>query len=65
MRVVGAAEGTDGRGRIAATKWIQRVNTAGGVAPSAPCVEIGARSFVPYEADYVFYKKRGGATDND
>jgi hypothetical protein len=59
LRVVGSDEGSNGRGRIDQTTFIQRVNTVGGMAPSAPCVEIGARSFVPYEADYVFYRSRG------
>ena len=37
----------------------QRLNTVGGVAPSAPCGKpnAGARQQVKYQADYVFYKK--------
>lgn len=59
LRVVGKAEGSDGGGRITDTKWVQRVNTVGGMAPAAEtCVDIGARKFIPYEADYVFYKSR-------
>jgi hypothetical protein len=63
LRVVGSDEGSNGRGRIDQTKFIQRVNTVGGIAPSTPCVEVGARSFVPYEADYVFYRPRGRDDD--
>jgi hypothetical protein len=59
LRVVGSEEGSNGRGRIDVTKSIQRVNTVGGMAPSTACVEIGTRAFVPYEADYVFYRSRG------
>jgi hypothetical protein len=63
LRVVGADEGSNGRGRIDQTKFIQRVNTVGGMAPSTPCVEFGTRAFVPYEAEYVFYRSRGHDDD--
>jgi hypothetical protein len=36
------------------------VNTVGGAAPSTGCdlpTNIGKTAFVPYTADYVFYKK--------
>jgi uncharacterized protein DUF3455 len=32
------------------------VNTVGGSAPSPTCSQLGARAFVTYETDYVFYK---------
>lgn len=37
--------------------YIQRLNTKGGVAPSASCdaTHLGKRQSVPYEADYLFY----------
>lgn len=41
------------------TRYIQRVNTAGGKAPATGCTQatnIGATAFVPYEADYLFFK---------
>jgi Protein of unknown function (DUF3455) len=41
---------------MVATTFIQRVNTVGGKAPASGCPSLGARTFVPYEADYVFYK---------
>ena len=63
LRVVGAQEGTTGD-RLAKTTFIQRVNTVGGMAPSTPCVTTGARAFVFYEADYVFYKKHGHGQDD-
>jgi Protein of unknown function (DUF3455) len=47
-----------------ATHWpqrfIQRVNTEGGLAPATGCdspTDIGNKRFVPYKADYVFYKQ--------
>ena len=42
--------------------YIQRVNTVGGIAPATGCVlveDIGKRVFMPYVADYVFYKQDG------
>ena len=63
LQVVGAQLGPTGGDRLAATTFIQRVHTSGGVAPSTGCVEgtdVGQRAFVPYTTDYVFYK---AATD--
>jgi hypothetical protein len=36
---------------------IQRINTTGGIAPSAPCTEglRGSTARVPYTADYIFF----------
>ena len=38
--------------------YIQRVATAGGVAPAMTCAasNLGARQVVRYQADYIFYK---------
>ena len=38
--------------------YIQRVATSGGVAPSSPCGmdTVGAKQWVPYQADYIFWK---------
>jgi Protein of unknown function (DUF3455) len=56
LQIVGAEPGpTDGQ-RLTRTKFIQRLNTSGGIAPSIGCTEVGQRAFVPYTADYVFYK---------
>ena len=46
-------------GRFGKTTWIQRLNTAGGVAPAGACLP-GAAIAVPYTADYVFWKAKGG-----
>jgi hypothetical protein len=40
------------------TTFIQRVNTVQGPAPAGDCPSIGARVFVPYAADYVFYRAK-------
>lgn len=49
-----------GAGTFVGVTYIQRINTAGGVAPAAPCTEKEAglpkQSF--YSADYVFYKAK-------
>jgi Protein of unknown function (DUF3455) len=62
LRHVGDTEGPTGGDRLAKTTFIQRINTRGGVAPSTGCstsMDLGKRAFVPYEADYVFFKERG------
>jgi Protein of unknown function (DUF3455) len=52
------AKATAGTGLFSATKSIQRVQTAGGVAPSEPCGASNARQVVrvPYTATYYFYR---------
>ena len=48
--------------KLTRATFIQRVNTVGGVAPPTGCAlveDIGKRVFVPYVADYVFYKQKG------
>ncbi len=50
--------------RLAATTFIQRIDTVGGLAPDpAGCTAAtaGARQEVPYTADYVLWKAAGGA----
>ena len=49
---------TRGAGMLKATTYIQRVNTMGGVAPNLPCTvaSLGNSKFVPYTADYIFWK---------
>jgi hypothetical protein len=46
-----------GAGMMQGVTYIQRLNTKGGIAPSAPCTAatLGERQQVAYEADYVFY----------
>jgi hypothetical protein len=62
LEVVGTAEGPTGGDTLSPTTFIQRVKTAGGVAPSTGCAaaaDVGKRAFVPYKADYFFYEKSG------
>jgi hypothetical protein len=59
LRVVGAEYGPDWGNRLTDTTFIQRVNTSGGVAPTAGCAapaDVGKKAFVPYTTDYVFYR---------
>src|SRR5262245_19623381 len=60
----GALAGPTGGAKLVKTTFIQRINTIGGLAPSTGCStseDIGHRAFMPYRADYVFYKATGGA----
>jgi hypothetical protein len=60
LEVVGLGYGPTGGERLTDTKFIHRVNTTGGLAPSSGCdqdEDVGKREFVSYEADYIFYKK--------
>jgi hypothetical protein len=61
LQVSGARPGLTGGDALSGpTTFIQRVNTVGGAAPSTGCdlpTDIGKTAFVPYTADYVFYKR--------
>jgi hypothetical protein len=55
----GTQAGPTGGDKLTVTTFVQRVNTVGGVAPATGCsspADIGRTEFVPYLADYVFYK---------
>ena len=56
LQVVGAEKGPGGGSGISETTYIQRVNTTGGMAPTTSC-SVEMRAFVPYTAEYVFYRK--------
>jgi hypothetical protein len=63
LKKVGAQAGPDGGKALTATTYIQRLNTAGGVAPSTGCAspaDVGAKAFVPYTADYYFFRSDKG-----
>jgi hypothetical protein len=49
---------TDGPGIFNSVTYIHRVNTRGGLAPTAPGISIGAVAEVPYSAEYYFYRGR-------
>ena len=59
VEVVGAQDGPTGGDELLETTFIQRLNTAGGVAPSTGCTlskDVGTIALAPYTADYFFYK---------
>jgi len=61
VTIVGAKDGSPEGDTLTATTFIQRLNTSGGVAPSTGCAsssDVGHQAFVPYTADYFFYKER-------
>ena len=47
-----------GIGAMQGVSYIQRVATKGGVAPMSACgaSNLGAKQWVPYQADYIFWK---------
>jgi hypothetical protein len=56
----GAQAGPTGGDRLTKTTFIQRLRTFGGVAPAFGCTiaaDVGHQAFVPYRADYFFYRK--------
>lgn len=68
LPMAGVEEGPTGGDTLTATTFIQRVNTARGVAPTTGCsqlTDVGAKAFVPYTADYFFYEKAGESDADD
>jgi hypothetical protein len=58
LQAVGAQQGPVEGTILTRTRFIQRLNTSGGVAPTTGCSEsanIGSTALVPYTADYFFY----------
>lgn len=49
---------TSGPGIYSPVTYIQRVNTKGGLAPTAPGSYIGETVQVPYTAEYYFYREQ-------
>lgn len=45
-----------GSGVFAGARFVQRVNTSGGIGPTGPCPTVGSERRVDYTADYIFYK---------
>ena len=45
-----------GSGVLAGARFVQRVNTSGGVGPTGTCPTAGTERRVDYTADYIFYK---------
>jgi hypothetical protein len=52
-------DGPTGGSKLTPTTYIQRLNTAGGIAPATGCTlstDVGKKVLVPYTADYFFFK---------
>ena len=52
-------DGPTGGDRLSNTSFVQRLSTSGGSAPLTGCAsltDVGNKAFVPYRADYFFYK---------
>lgn len=47
---------TSGNGPLSEARYVQRVNTVGGLAPKAPCSSEHQTGSTPYLAEYVFYR---------
>jgi hypothetical protein len=47
---------SSGSGVLAGVRFVQRVNTSGGLGPTGACPTTGAERRVDYTADYIFYK---------
>jgi hypothetical protein len=59
VKDTGAQAGPTGGDKLTGTTFIQRLNTAGGSAPATDCAvatDVGKKAFVPYTADYFFYR---------
>jgi hypothetical protein len=59
LEVVGRQTGPTGGASLTPSTFVQRLNTAGGVAPATGCstaTDVGSTALVPYTADYFFYK---------
>ena len=59
LEVVGARRGPTGGDELSESTFVQRINTKGGLAPTTGCDSLndaGRRAFVPYTADYVFFR---------
>jgi hypothetical protein len=59
LQAKGTQRGPTGGENLSQTTFVQRLNTDGGVAPKTGCSQpedLGATAFVPYTADYYFYK---------
>lgn len=59
LQVVGSQSGPTGGSALTGTTFIQRLNTAGGLAPATGCAaaaDVAKKALVPYEADYFFYR---------
>jgi uncharacterized protein DUF3455 len=59
LAMAGVQPGPTGGATLTTTTFVQRINTEGGVAPATGCAsaaDVGRTAFVPYTADYYFYR---------
>lgn len=64
LEVVGRARGPAGGDTLFETTFVQRLSTQGGLAPATGCdnpQDIGRKAFIPYTADYFFYRPKNTA----
>lgn len=62
LQTAGVQAGPTGGDTLTETTFVQRVNTQGGLAPKGGCsslANVGAKAFVPYSADYFFFRDDG------
>lgn len=62
LQTAGTRVGPTGGNTLSVTTFIHRLNTVGGSAPPTGCdnpTDIGRKAFVPYTADYFFYRAPG------
>jgi uncharacterized protein DUF3455 len=59
------AVSSEGPGAFHRVTYIQRVNTAGGLAPSEPGDVVGEIARVPYTTEYFFYRLLGAENEQD
>ena len=59
LEVVKTRQGPTGGNTLTDTTFLQRLNTRGGLPPATGCdvlSDVGHKAFVPYTADYFFYR---------
>jgi hypothetical protein len=64
LDAAGTQDGPTGGHTLSGTTFVQRLNTTGGLPPAIGCTsltDVGNQAFVPYTADYVFYRKQHGS----
>lgn len=59
LRVTGDEPGPMGGAALTGAVYVQRVNTAGGIAPATGCKnakDVGKKALVPYRTEYIFFR---------
>jgi hypothetical protein len=61
LQAIGSQKGPTGGKVMTEATYLQRLNTAGGVAPATGCSvpgDVGKQALVPYTADYYFFRAK-------